>query len=67
MKNFNKSLKNLTGGDDSIFAIIDDRYDVWMQDIKYNHGNVIERKPVPNLILIPPYFYWEKEGSQLYK
>ncbi len=34
MKDFTKSLSNLAGGDDSIFAIIDDRYDVWLQDIK---------------------------------
>ena len=30
MKNFTKSLGNLAGGDDSIFAIIDDRFDVWL-------------------------------------
>jgi len=30
MKNFTKSLSNLAGGDDSIFAIIDDRFDVWL-------------------------------------
>ncbi len=29
IKNFSKSLKDLAGGDDSIFAIIDDRADVW--------------------------------------
>ncbi len=38
MKNFTKSLKFLAGGDDSIFAIIDDRCDVWLQDIKNRNG-----------------------------
>jgi len=45
MKNFTKSLKNLAGGDDSIFAIIDDRFDVWLQDIKDKRGNVVDKKP----------------------
>jgi hypothetical protein len=40
IKNFTKSLKDLAGGDDSIFAIIDDRSDVWMQEVKNNEGVV---------------------------
>lgn len=63
LKNFTKSLSNLAGGDDSIFAIIDDRFDVWLQDIKNTQGQVIDRRPVPNLVQIPPYFYWEKFGG----
>lgn len=27
-----KNLKALSGGDDSIFVIVDDRSDVWMED-----------------------------------
>lgn len=30
IKSFMKSLNSLSGGDDSIFAIIDDRFDVWL-------------------------------------
>ena len=30
MKSFMKSLNSLSGGDDTIFAIIDDRFDVWI-------------------------------------
>jgi hypothetical protein len=63
LKNFTKSLSNLAGGDDSIFAIIDDRFDVWLQEIKNTQGQVIDRRPVPNLVQIPPYFYWEKLGG----
>ena len=63
LKNFTKSLSNLAGGDDSIFAIIDDRFDVWLQEIKNTQGQVIDRRPVPNLVQIPPYFYWEKFGG----
>ena len=58
IKNFSKSLKDLAGGDDSIFAIIDDRSDVWIQDVKNDEGQVINRVQSFNLILIPPYFYW---------
>jgi hypothetical protein len=61
MKNFAKSLNNLAGGDDTIFAIIDDRFDVWMQEVKDPEtGQVIQSKVSKNLILIPPYFYWEQ-------
>ena len=58
IKNFTKSLKDLAGGDDSIFAIIDDRSDVWMQEVKNNEGVVQQHLQSKNLILIPPYFYW---------
>ncbi len=44
MKNFVKSLNKLAGGDDTIFAIIDDRYDVWMTEKKDKDGNVIESR-----------------------
>lgn len=33
MKNFLKTLKSFAGGDDSIYVIIDDRLDVWMEEI----------------------------------
>ncbi len=50
MKNFVKSLSSLSGGDDTIFAIIDDRVDVWMQEVKDSDGRVIENKLCGNLI-----------------
>ena len=42
MKNFVKSLNNLAGGDDSIFAIIDDRHDVWLIEKKNTQGQIID-------------------------
>jgi hypothetical protein len=60
MKNFSKSLKDLSGGDDSIFAIIDDRSDVWLQDVKNLKTGEMEKKESQNLIKIPPYFFWDK-------
>jgi hypothetical protein len=33
-----KSLNSLSGGDDTIFAIIDDRYDVWMKEVRDDKG-----------------------------
>jgi hypothetical protein len=59
MKNFVKSLSSLSGGDDSIFAIIDDRFDVWMQEVKDSEGKVVESKLCGNLIQIPQFYYWE--------
>ena len=50
MKNFVKSLSSLAGGDDTIFAIIDDRFDVWLQDVKNKSGEVIDKKVAENLI-----------------
>lgn len=41
IKNFTKSLKDLAGGDDSVFAIIDDRSDVWQQELKNPDGQVV--------------------------
>jgi hypothetical protein len=35
MKSFLKNLKALAGGVDNIFVIIDDRFDVWMEDYRY--------------------------------
>lgn len=49
MKNFLKNLKSLTGGDDSIFVIIDDRSDVWTQEVKTDSGQ-IKKKKCQNLI-----------------
>ncbi len=62
-------MKDLAGGDDSIFAIIDDRSDVWIQDVKNDEGQVINRVQSSNLILIPPFFYWNngKEAIDLKK
>ena len=34
IKHFMKSLSSLAGGDDSIFLIIDDRFDVWTEEVK---------------------------------
>lgn len=34
MKSIIKSLSSLAGGDESIFIIIDDRSDVWTEEIK---------------------------------
>lgn len=58
LKNFLKSLGSLAGGDDSIFVIIDDRYDVWMEETKGEHGETHKRVS-GNLLLLPPYYYHE--------
>jgi|LauGreDrversion4_2_1035121.scaffolds.fasta_scaffold303109_2 hypothetical protein len=42
MKNFLKSLSSLAGDDDTIFAIIDDRSDVWTQEKKNSEGKTIK-------------------------
>lgn len=50
MHNVFKSLKALAGHNDSIFVILDDREDVWVN----------ERHELPlNLLRVPPYFYHE--------
>ena len=64
IKNFTKSLKDLAGGDDSIFAIIDDRSDVWQQEVKNADGQVIETIQSSNLVMIPGYFYWNQTKEQ---
>jgi len=44
-----KTLDSLTGGDDKIYVIVDDREDVWlMKDEKTISGNLIK---------ILPYYY----------
>jgi hypothetical protein len=35
-------------GDDKIFVVLDDRCDVWMEDVR----------PIDNLLKIPAYYYW---------
>lgn len=54
MKNFLKSLSNLAGDDDTIFAIIDDRSDVWLRE---SHPGKFE--VCHNLVQIPAYYFWE--------
>ena len=49
MKNFIKSLSSLAGEDENIFVIIDDRYDVWMEDVKDSNGQ-IKRMVSENLV-----------------
>ena len=44
-----KSLDALSGGDDKIFVILDDRDDVWLQD---------DGSQSQNLFKIPAYFYF---------
>lgn len=34
IKHFLKNLSALAGGDDSIFIIFDDRFDVWSEEVK---------------------------------
>jgi hypothetical protein len=58
MRNFLKSLSNLAGDDDTIFAIIDDRSDVWQRESR--PGQFV---PSPNLIKIPPYYFWENPSD----
>ena len=36
-------MSSLAGGDESIFVIIDDRYDVWMEDSKDSSGKNIKK------------------------
>lgn len=62
MKSFLKTLKSLAGGDDSIFVIIDDRYDVWMEETKNEKQG--SKKISENLLLLPPYFYHESSSDQ---
>lgn len=38
MKSILKSLNSLAGGDESIFIIIDDRSDVWTEEVKDEKG-----------------------------
>lgn len=54
MKSFLKSLSNLAGDDDSIFAIIDDRSDVWLREKRPGKFEVCA-----NLVQIPAYYFWE--------
>jgi hypothetical protein len=49
MKNFAKTLSSLAGSDDTIFVIIDDRFDVWTEEAKDESGKTI-RKLSQNLI-----------------
>jgi len=51
--NIFKSLKALAGDNDSIFVILDDRDDVWMNDL----GQLPQ-----NLLKIPPYFFHDTPG-----
>ena len=44
-----KSLKALAGENESIFVILDDREDVWFDEIS--------GKTPENLLKVPPYFY----------
>ena len=55
IKNFMKNLKSLSGGDDSIFVIVDDRSDVWMEEVRENDRTI--RRTNKNLLIIPAYFY----------
>ncbi len=57
LKSFVKDLSALAGGDDSIFIVIDDRFDVWTEETKLPDGT-IQRRVCENLLMIPPYFYW---------
>lgn len=43
LRNFLKTLKSLAGGDDSIFVIIDDRFDVWLEEIKDETGKSFKK------------------------
>lgn len=51
-----KTLNALSGGDDTIFVILDDRSDVWLND----------GQPVENLLRIPPYFHFEDNHLKQY-
>jgi len=53
MKNVFKSLAALAGDNDKIFAILDDRDDVWRND----QGELPQ-----NLLKVPPYFFHEQQG-----
>ena len=57
MNYLKKTLNDLTGGDNKIIIILDDRDDVWRND----NGS-----PSENLLQIPAYYYW-KENHQMYK
>ncbi len=57
MKSFLKNLKALAGGDDSIFVIIDDRHDVWTEEIKDSRSGKLVKVISKNLLLVSPYFY----------
>ena len=50
----NKTLDALSGGDDKIFVIIDDRDDVWL-----NKGRQSQ-----NLLKIPAYYYHNERESK---
>lgn len=56
MKSFLKNLKDLAGGVDNIFVIIDDRFDVWMEEYK-DKNEVVRKRVSQNLLLISPYVY----------
>jgi hypothetical protein len=56
MNYLRKTLDDLTGGDNRIIVILDDRDDVWRTD---------SGQPSENLLQIPAYFYW-KENHHLY-
>lgn len=52
MKNVFKSLKSLTGGNDRIFVVLDDREDPWYEE----EGGI----PL-NVLRIPAYFFFTKD------
>ena len=52
-----KTLDALSGGDDKIYVILDDRDDVWRIE-----GNRVSN----NLHQIPPYFYWAEPRHHLF-
>lgn len=62
IKHFLKSLSSLAGGDESIFIIFDDRFDVWTEELKDSEGR-LSKQVSENLVIIPPYFYWDSPES----
>ena len=52
-----KTLNALSGGDDKIFVILDDRDDVWLQD---------DGSQSQNLFKIPAYFYFHDTRNSAY-
>ena len=53
-----KTLDALAGGDDTIFVIIDDREDVWLNE---------QRRPVENLLKVPAYYHYEDTHVKPYQ
>lgn len=62
LKNFLKNLSSLAGGDDSIFVIIDDRFDVWSEEVKDKLG-ITKKKISENLLLLPAYYHHVSESE----